>query len=230
MFFGLQIDSTAAANAIGQQVPEEVKKTILDTILEGGWTMIPIGVLFIAAIYIIIERYLSIRKSGNSPDGFMNSVRTFVLAGQIDQAKAYCEQVNSPFSRMILKGISRLGTPLRDIETAIENVGTLEVYRLEKGLSILATIAGAAPMLGFFGTVLGMIGGFDTIANLKTAPTPGELAEPISTAMVTTAAGLLVGIMAYLGYNLLVNMVSRIIHKMESTSTDFIDLLQEPAS
>ena len=225
----LQIDSTAIASTM-DAAPEEVKRTMFDYIISGGWTMIPIGLLFVAAIFIFVERLLRIQKSNKNPAFFMKRVREYVLDGKIDQARDYCTQVNSPFSRMILKGIRRLGSPLRDIETAIENVGTLEIYRLEKGLSILATIAGAAPMLGFLGTVLGMIDGFDTISLAEGTTDASMLAGSISTAMVTTASGLVVGILAYIGYNLLVNMVSSVVHRMETASTDFIDLLQEPAA
>lgn len=225
----LQIDSTAIA-AAAEAAPEEVKRTMFDYILSGGWTMIPIGILFVAAIFVFVERLLRIQKSNKNPAAFMQRVREYVLNGKIDQARDFCGSENTPISRMILKGLRRLGSPLRDIETAIENVGTLEIYRLEKGLSILATIAGAAPMLGFLGTVLGMIQGFDTISLAEGTTDGSALAGSISTAMVTTASGLIVGILAYIGYNLLVNMVSSVVHRMETTSTDFIDLLQEPAA
>lgn len=220
----LQIDSLTVDPATPM-----VKESFLTTIISGGWTMIPIVALFILAIYIFVERYLSIRKANQDPQQFMGTVRSYVLSGDLDRAKDFCTQENSPFSRMILKGINRLGNPLRDISAAIENVGSLEVYRLEKRLGLMATIAGAAPMFGFFGTVLGMINAFARISKFKGNVSPEVLAEPISTAMVTTAAGLLVGVIAYLGYNTLVNMVSSVVHKMETTSTDFIDLLQEPA-
>lgn len=225
----LQIDTTAVAAAMETADPE-VKRTMFQYVLSGGWTMLPIGLLFIAAIFIFIERMIRIQKSNRSPSAFMQRVRQYVLEGKIDAARDYCQQVNTPFSRMILKGLRRLGTPLRDIATAIENVGTLEIYRLEKGLSIMATIAGAAPMLGFLGTVLGMIAGFDKISLAEGTADASILAGSISTAMVTTAGGLVVGILAYIGYNVLVNMVSSVVHRMETASTDFIDLLQEPAA
>lgn len=220
----LQADSTAAAEG-----SEVVKLSMFQLLAEGGWTMIPLLILFIVAIFIFVERYLNIRGSSTDPANLMQTVRSYVISGNIEQAKIFCQQESSPFARMILKGIQRLGAPMRDIEIAIENVGGLEIARLEKRLSILATIAGAAPMLGFFGTVLGMISGFQTIAFLEGNVSPSKLAEPIYTAMVTTAAGLFVGILAYIGYNVLVTMVSNIIVKMEASSMDFIDLLQEPA-
>ena len=208
--------------------PEEVKKTIFDYLVAGGLTMIPIAILFILAIYLFVERYLSIKRADKDPQQFMQTVRSYILNGNIAEAKNFCMRENTPFSRMILKGINRLGSPLRDIASAIEAVGNLEILQLEKRLGILATIAGAAPMLGFFGTVLGMIQAFSKIAELEGSVSPEKLAAPISTAMVTTAAGLAVGVVAYLGYNYLVNLVGRVIYKMESTSTEFADLLEEP--
>lgn len=223
----LQADTTALTTT---DQPEMVKVSIFDQLVAGGWTMIPIAILFFVAIYIFIERYLTIKKQDSDPQSFMTTVRSYILAGNIDQARNFCMQENTPFSRMILKGINRLGTPMNDIAAAIEAVGNLEIHQLEKRLGILATIAGAAPMLGFFGTVLGMIQAFSKIAGLKGNVSPEVLADPISTAMVTTAAGLAVGVVAYLGYNYLVNLVGRVIYKMEATSTDFADLLQEPAN
>ncbi len=224
----LQADPEAVVTMLQQDTPEEVKKTIFDYLVAGGLTMIPITILFILAIYLFIERYMSIKRADKDPQQFMQTVRSYILSGNIDEAKTFCTKEDSPFSRMILKGINRLGSPLRDIASAIEAVGNLEILQLEKRLGILATIAGAAPMLGFFGTVLGMIQAFSTIAELKGSVSPEKLAGPISTAMVTTAAGLAVGVVAYLGYNYLVNLVGRVIYKMESTSTEFVDLLQEP--
>lgn len=212
----------------GGEAPVQVKETFLETLIAGGWTMIPLTILFILAIYLFVERYMSIKRSDKDPQQFIQTVRSHILAGNIQAAKTYCMQENTPFSRMILKGINRLGSPLHDIASAIEAVGNLEIHQLEKRLGILATIAGAAPMLGFFGTVLGMIEAFRTISTLEGAVSPEKLAGPISTAMVTTAAGLVVGVVAYFGYNYLVNLVGRVIYKMEATSTEFADLLQEP--
>jgi biopolymer transport protein ExbB len=160
----------------------------------------------------------------------MATIRSYILSGNVEQAKQFCMQENSPFARMILKGINRLGSPLHDIASAIEAVGNLEIQQLEKRMGILASIAGAAPMLGFFGTVLGMIGAFSTIKDAGSSIAPDMMAGDISTAMVTTATGLAVGVVAYLGYNYLVNLVGRVIYKMEAASTDFADLLQEPVN
>lgn len=220
----------AEADALNSVATEEVKHSLFSQIVAGGWTMIPLAILFVAAIFLFVERLLSIRKADKDPQQFMTTVRSYILSGNIEQARNYCIQENTPFARMILKGINRLGAPLRDIASSIEAVGNLEIHQLEKRLGILATIAGAAPMLGFLGTVLGMIEAFNKISMLEGAVSPEKLAGPISTAMVTTAGGLVVGVIAYLGYNYLVNLVGRVIYNMETTSLEFADLLQEPVN
>ena len=158
----------------------------------------------------------------------MGQIRQQVERGDVDGARLTCQQHDSPVARMIEKGVSRIGSPLKNIEVSIENVGKIEIFKLEKNLSLLATISGAAPMLGFLGTVIGMIQAFISIAQEEGSVSPKLLSEGIYTAMVTTAAGLFVGILAYLGYNYLVTRVQKVIHKMEYNSIDFIDLLQEP--
>lgn len=202
-----------------------------EVVLGGGWPMFIIFALLFLAIFIAIERYLLIRKADSNAENFMQQVRAYVMSGNIEAAKGLCQSINDPFSRMIHKGISRLGvSSLKDIEASIENVGKLEVYRMERRLSLLATVAGAAPMVGFLGTVLGMIEAFGAIVSGGGDVNPTDLAGGISQAMVTTAGGLIVGIIAYLAYNLLVNMVNKIVYKLELTATDFIDLLTEPAN
>lgn len=227
MLFLLQEIVTGAEDAAPTgQAP----RSIFDTLVEGGWAMIPLAILLVLAIFIFIERYLNIRKADGDSEDFMRQVRKYVLAGNIEAAKGLCESINDPFSRMIYKGISRLGSAsLKDIEGSIENVGKLEVYRLERRVSILATVAGAAPMIGFFGTVLGMIQAFNAIVKTGGNANAVQLADGISTAMVTTASGLVVGIIAYLAYNSLVALINKVLFKLELTATDFIDLLQEPA-
>ncbi|MCB0835499.1 MAG: MotA/TolQ/ExbB proton channel family protein [Bacteroidetes bacterium] len=206
-------------------------KSFFQILLAGGWTMIPLLILLVLAIFIYIERYLTISKADFDSKDLMKNVRKHVLAGNIEAAKGLCESTDNAFSRMIHKGISRLGSAsLKDIEGSIENIGKLEVFRLERRLSILATVAGAAPMIGFFGTVLGMISAFNAIVIKEGNANPVDLAGGISEAMVTTASGLVVGILAFLAYNTLVAMVNKVVFKLELTSTDFIDLLQEPAS
>ncbi len=209
---------------------EVVQETISvwDLTLKGGWMMIPLAILWIIAIYLFIERLLTINKANQNPDQFMGSVKGLVLKGDINGARMLCSQNDTPIARMIEKGISRIGSPLKTIEASIENIGKLEIFKLEKNLSTLATIAGAAPMMGFLGTVIGMVQAFMGIAQEEGSVSPKLLSSGIYAAMVTTVAGLIVGIIAYLAYNYLVSRVQKVIHKMEYTSIDFIDLLQEP--
>jgi len=210
---------------------EEVKQSVLDLILLGG----PLGVaivgilliLSVIALYIFIERWMTIKKAGQIDQGFMNNIRASVATGNIESAKNLCRTANSPMARMVEKGLLRIGKPLRDIDAAIENVGNLEVFKLEKNLSTLASIAGAAPMIGFFGTVTGMIMAFYTMANEQNV-TPDALAGGIYQALITTAFGLFIGIFAFVAYNLLVALVDKVVFKMEQVTVEFMDLLQEP--
>ena len=186
-------------------------------------------ILSIIAVYIFIERFIMIRKASRQERNFMNNIRDFMHNGRLDSALALCRNNDSPIARMIEKGLLRVGRPLNDINTAIENAGTLEVYKLEKNVSVLATVAGAAPMIGFLGTVIGMILAFHQMATSGGQAEMGALASGIYTAMTTTVAGLSVGIIAYVGYNHLVNRTDKVIHKMEANATEFLDLLSEPA-
>lgn len=202
--------------------------SIIDLAFEGGWIMIPLALLSVAAVYLFVERLLVINRANEDPDPFMGRVKELVLRGDINGAKMLCSQSDTPVARMIEKGISRIGSPLKTIEASIENVGKIEIFKLEKNLSTLATIAGAAPMIGFLGTVIGMVQAFIAISQEEGSVSPKLLSSGIYTAMITTVAGLIVGIVAYLAYNFLVTRVQKVIHKMEYTSVDFIDLLQEP--
>jgi biopolymer transport protein ExbB len=195
--------------------------------LKGGFMMIPIVLCSFVAVYIFVERYLTINKANQSPDTFMARIREMVQRGDINGARLLCSQFDSPIARMIEKGVTRIGSPLKNIEASIENVGKLEIFKLERNLSLLATIAGAAPMMGFLGTVIGMVEAFIAIAQEEGSVSPKLLSSGIYTAMITTVAGLVVGIIAYLAYNYLVTRVSKVIHKMEYSSIDFVDLLQE---
>lgn len=215
------VDTTAYENAA-----ESVR--VIDLLWKGGYVMIPLIFLSIIAIYIFVERILTIKKASKVPDQFTEKIRALVSSGDISGARLVCSQTDSPVARMIEKGVTRIGSPLKNIEAAIENVGKIELYRLEKNISLLATISGAAPMLGFLGTVTGMIQAFIAIAQEEGNVSPQLLSTGIYEAMVTTAAGLFVGIIAYLGYNYLVSQVNKVVHKMEYNSIDFIDLLQEP--
>lgn len=204
--------------------------SLFDLLLSGGFMMVPIIILSIIAIYVFIERMLTINRSAKIPEHFMSQVKNRVQTGDINGAQMMCNQYDSPVARMIEKGVSRIGSPLKNIEVSIENAGKIEIFKLEKNLTLLATISGAAPMLGFLGTVIGMIEAFIAIAQEEGSVSPKLLSEGIYTAMITTAAGLFVGIIAYLGYNYLVNRVQKVIHQMEYSSIEFVDLLQEPRS
>lgn len=209
----------------------EGTQSLLGIITEGG----PLGIIIVAillvlsfiSLYIFIERYATIKRAGNIDETFMNNIRMNVAAGNIAAAKALCQTTDSPVARMVEKGLKRIGKPLRDIDAAIENVGNLEIFKLEKNLSTLASIAGAAPMIGFFGTVTGMIMAFYRMATEQNV-TPDVLAGGIYQALVTTAFGLAIGIFAFVGYNVLVANVEKVIFNMERTTTEFMDLLQEP--
>lgn len=215
------------------QITTEVAATsesisVLDLALKGGWVMLPLALMWVAAIYLFIERLLTINKANLDPEPFMNRVKELVQRNDIQGAKLLCAQSGTPVARMIEKGVSRIGSPLKNIEASIENVGKLEIFKLEKNLSTLATISGAAPMIGFLGTVIGMVQAFISISQEEGSVSPKLLSNGIYEAMITTVGGLIVGIMAYLAYNYLVTRVAKVIHKMEYTSIDFIDLLQEP--
>ena len=212
--------------------PTVEQQSVLDIVLQSGVAGIVIMavtmLLFFIAVYIFIERYLTINKAGKIDQNFINSIRASVQSGNIEAAKTLCRGNDSPAARMVEKGLMRIGKPLRDIDAAIENTGNLEVFRLEKNLGRLASIAGAAPMLGFFGTVTGMIQAFYTMASQQNV-TPSVLAGGIYQALLTTAVGLFVGIVAYIGYNYLVSNIEQVIFKMERTTLEFMDMLQEPA-
>ncbi len=211
---------------------EEKTLSIMQLIFDGGLAgQIIIAVLFLllfVAIYIYFERLFAVKAATGIDRNFMNQIRDNVASGNVQAAKVLCAQQNTPVSRLTEKGISRIGNPLEDINTAIENAGRLEVYKLEKNVSILATIAGAAPMIGFLGTVIGMVLAFHQLATSSGQAEMGQLAEGIYTAMTTTVAGLIVGIIAYMGYNHLVVKTDKVVHQMEATAVEFLDLLNEP--
>ncbi|MCB0488807.1 MAG: MotA/TolQ/ExbB proton channel family protein [Cyclobacteriaceae bacterium] len=211
-----------------QEVTTDQAISVWELAKEGGFMMIPIVLCSFIAIYIFVERMLTINKANKSPDSFISKIKELVLKGDVSGAKLMCSQFDSPIARMIEKGVTRIGSPLKNIEASIENVAKIELFKLEKNLSILATISGAAPMMGFLGTVIGMVQAFISIAQEEGSVSPKLLSSGIYTAMVTTVAGLIVGIIAYLGYNYLVTRVSKVVHKMEYSSVEFIDLLQEP--
>ncbi len=218
--------------AIPQDIIEEgQEKTIdyIDMAIRGGWIMIPLFLLSVISVYIFFERYFAIKRSSKVDDTFMNRIKDYIHDGKIDSALGLCQSQDSPIARMIEKGITRIGRPLNDVNTAIENVGNLEISKMEKGLSLLATVSGGAPMIGFLGTVIGMIRAFFDMANAGNNIDVGVLSEGIYTAMVTTVTGLLIGIIAYFAYNYLVTRVDNVVHNMQSHALEFLDLLNEPA-
>jgi biopolymer transport protein ExbB len=219
---------TMAAQDSAAVGPEGSSIQLIDLIFKGGIMMIPIFLLSLLGVYVLVERLRTLKQAMASPDEFMDQIKVLVLEGDISAAKIICAQSDTPMSRMIEKGLLRIGSSLKNIEASIENVGRIEIYRLEKNLSLLATIAGAAPMLGFLGTVIGMINAFMSIAQEEGAVSPKMLSAGIYEAMITTAAGLVVGVLAYLAYNFLVTRMQKIIHSMEYSSIEFIELLQEP--
>jgi len=206
----------------------EMKLTLLDLAIKGGWVMIPIILLSFVLAYIFIERYYVIRKATKEDMNFMNRIKDYIHDGKIDAALALCRSTDSPSARMVEKGISRLGRPLHDISTAIENVGKLEISKLEKGFPSLATITGAEPMLGFLGTVIGMVQSFYAMSQAGNNIEVSILSDGIYTALITTVAGLIVGILGYFAYNVLVVRVERVVFNLEATLTEFMDILNEP--
>ena len=217
---------------VGNVISEEKTLSVMDLIFSGGTgSIVIISVLFVllfVALYIYFERIFAIKAASKIDKNFMNQIRDHVTNGKLEAAKLLCAQTDSPVARLTEKGVSRIGKPLDDINTAIENAGTLEVYKLERNVSVLATVAGAAPMIGFLGTVIGMILAFHEMATSGGQAEMGSLASGIYTAMTTTVAGLIVGIIAYIGYNHLVNRIDKVVHKMEANAVEFLDLLNEP--
>ncbi|MCD4680364.1 MAG: MotA/TolQ/ExbB proton channel family protein [Bacteroidales bacterium] len=224
---GEQLTDTIA-NAAGQ-IPTEVTLSIWELSQKGGWIMAILGVFSIIAIYIFIERFLIINKASKEEYNFMNNIKDFIHDGRIDSAVSLSKNNTTPIARMIEKGLSRIGKPLNDINAAIENTGKLEVSKLEKNIATLATISGAAPMLGFLGTVIGMIRAFYDMANAGNNIDIALLSNGIYQAMITTVAGLIVGIVGYICYNILVARIHKLDFIMEARSTEFTDLLHEPA-
>ncbi|MFA8451059.1 MAG: MotA/TolQ/ExbB proton channel family protein [Bacteroidales bacterium] len=232
---GLLLQVTEAAKSLDQAIPseeeaKEITMPIWDLVIQGGWVMAILGVFLIVAVFIFIERFLVLNKAAREDKNFMGNLKDYILKGKLDNARDLCKQQNSPISRMIEKGVSRIGKPLNDINAAIENVGKLEVSRLEKNIAALATISGAGPMLGFLGTVIGMIRAFYDMSMAGNNIDIVTLSSGIYQAMVTTVAGLIVGILAYICYNILVARVEKMVFLLEARATEFMDLLHEPAA
>lgn len=229
-----QMVATMAAdtlNAMAPVVEEPAKLNFFEMCLKGGWIMIPLALMLIFAIYIFIERLIVTRQASKEDATFMNRIKDYIYDGKLDAALKLCRDTKSPSARMIEKGISRLGRPMSDVLVAIENVGNIEIAKLEKGLSLLATISGGAPMLGFLGTVMGMVQAFFEMEQAGgNTINLSQLSGGIYTAMVTTVAGLIVGVCAYFAYNYLVGRVNEVMRRLEMRSMEFLDLLNEPAA
>jgi len=209
--------------------PTEIRMSLWDMTVQGGWIMLILAIFSIIALYIFIERFITINRASKKDDMFMETIRNYMKDGKLDDAKVLCQKSSTPLSRMIEKGISRIGKPLNDIQTAIENVGNLEVSNLEKGVALLAMISGAGPMLGFLGTVIGMIRAFYDMSMAGNNIDIELLSTGIYQAMVTTVGGLIVGIIAFIFYNILVSQIDKVVNLLESKSIEFMDVLNEPA-
>ena len=221
-------DSLAkAASSAPQQV--EQSYSLIQMAFKGGWLMIVLAILSVIAIYIVCKKRLMIHNAQQVDKNVMRDIRDDIHERKVKSAVSLCEKFDSPVARITQKGIERIGRPLNDIQTAVENCGNVEIARLEKGLPTLATIAGGAPMIGFLGTVLGMVQAFFNMANAGNNIDITLLSGGIYEAMITTVGGLIVGILAYFGYNYLTAQISNLVYKMESTTIDFMDLLHEPA-
>ena len=225
-FDTLNKTGAASANLPVQHAPEAIK--LIDIIMKGGIIMIPIALLSIIAVYVFIERYLTIRRHISSDVNFMNSINEYILNGRTDSALTLCRNTAKPIARMIEKGISRLGKPIKEIEESIEIAGKFEVYDLEKNVQILAVIAGIAPMFGFLGTIIGVIKIFFNIS-MTSDVSIGTVSSGLYVKMVSSAAGLTVGILAYIGYHWLNIILNKAIHQLEWNAMNFIDLLKSPS-
>ncbi len=217
-------DTSAAAKGIAQQQPPI---NLFELLLKGGPVMIPIGILSVIAVYLIIEKFIVINRASKIDPAFMANIKHMLLDGKTEAALSLCRSTNMPIARLLEKGIKRLGKPVKEIESAVENTGKLEIYKLEKNLSYLGIIAGIAPMFGFVGTIAGVIKIFYNISladNISISLIAGGLYEK----MITSASGLLVGIIAHIGFHYLNAMLDRVSFQLESTTVDFIDLIQEP--
>lgn len=223
-FFLLQVDSSGLA--MQSDVPQK-GVSLIELLQLGGWIMIPLAGLFILTIYVFFERFLSIRKASSIDGNFMNIIRDHIVNGNVTAARSFAKNTNNPVARIIDKGIQRIGKPIENIERSMENVGKLELYNLEKNLSILSLSAGIAPLLGFLGTIIGM---FQLFYSLATGGdfTIQTMADGIYTKVITSAAGLIIGLIAYIAHNFLTTQVDKTAYKMETASAEFLDILQEP--
>jgi biopolymer transport protein ExbB len=226
MFYFLQTDTLTqiAANANNALSQADTPFKLLTM---GGWLMIPLFGLLLLAIFFFTERLIAIRKAGSLDQNFMNHIRDHIMSGNVSAARTFARNTNNPVARIIDKGIQRIGKPIDIIEDSMENVGKLELYNLEKNLSVLSLVYGIAPMLGFLGTIIGMLQLFYNI-NSTGEFTPSSIAGGIYTKMITSATGLIIGMLAYIGYNFLNSQIAKVTNKMEASAAEFMDILQEP--
>lgn len=218
------------ATVADQMVEPTIERlSFMDLLFKGGWVMLPLGILALIGLIIFFERYLTIRKAAKFDKNLMVQVKQSILSGNLDSAVALCRNNQSPLGRMLQKGLLRIGRPIKDIEGAIENVGKLEVAHLEKNINVLGIIAGIAPMLGFVGTIIGVIAIFHEV-EIEGVINIGTVSGGLYVKMVSSATGLIIGIIAYIGYHILNMMVDRIILRMETDAVEFIDLLDEPVA
>lgn len=224
-FFFLQADTATRLSLESDGTSKGV--SLIDLLQLGGWIMIPLAALFVITVYVFLERFLSIRRASNIEGNFMNIVRDHIVTGNLTAARSFAKNTNNPVARIIDKGIQRIGKPIENIERSMENVGKLELYNMERNLSVLSLIAGIAPMFGFLGTIIGMFTLFFDLAatgdfSIQT------MANGIYTKMITSATGLIIGLLAYIAHNFLTNQVDKTANRMESASSEFLDILQEP--
>lgn len=220
----------APAAAVGKAAADTVKDlSVWQLCMEGGWLMIPLAILSIVSIYVLIDRAIVIHKASHEDESFMKRIRDYIHEGEIESARNLCKQTNTPYARLIDKGITRIGRPANEVLIAIENTGNIEVARLGKGLTWLATTAAGAPMIGFLGTVIGMVEAFYNLASAGSQANIDVLAGGIYEALVTTVAGLVVGVIALFAYNWLTSRINRVLTGLEARTMEFMDLLNEPA-
>ena len=234
ILLSLQAEGSQAADQMPDltavTLPTEAEINVIDLAFKGGWIMVVLLLLSLMAIYIFVQRLIIIRRAGKEDETFMNRIKDYIHEGKVDSALNLCRSTNTPSARMIEKGITRLGRPMNDVLVAIENVGNLEIAKLEKGFPLIATTAAGAPMLGFLGTVTGMVRAFFDMANAGTNVDVSLLSGGIYEALVTTVGGLVVGIITLFAYNYLVSQVDNVVNKMEARTMEFMDLLNEPAN
>ncbi len=226
-WFLLQIDTlnSALQTASGTQANPEI--SLMDMLSKGGILMIPLGLLFVIAVYVFIERLLYVRKASRLDENFMNIIRDNVVSGNVSAARSMAKNTNNPVARIIDKGIQRIGKPIDAIEKSMENVGKLEMYKMERNMNILALIAGIAPMTGFLGTIFGMFQLFFRLASTGEF-TIQSMADGIYTKLISSAVGLIIGLLAYIAHNYLNTQIDKTANRMEASSAEFVDILQEP--